>query len=77
MKRIAVLVDRARHAFWILPAAALLVAIAAGLALPGLDGSVELPEALSFSGAPDTVRALLQMIATVSVSVAASAFRCS
>jgi uncharacterized membrane protein len=65
---------RLRNAFWVLPAAAIALAIALGLALPALDDSISLPDAISFSAGPETARSLLQMIATVAVSVAGISF---
>jgi uncharacterized membrane protein len=65
---------RLRNAFWVLPATGISVGIALGLALPALDDSISLPRGISFSAGPETARALLQMIATVAVSVAGISF---
>ncbi|HEX5983942.1 MAG TPA: DUF2254 domain-containing protein [Solirubrobacterales bacterium] len=66
--------ERLHNTFWVPPAAGIVLAIALALALPAVDGWVSLPDAVSFSGGPDTARAVLQMIATVAVSVAGISF---
>ena len=68
------LLERLRSTFWSFAAISIAFAIAAGLALPALDDSLTLPGALSFNGSPDTARAVLQMIATVAVTVAGISF---
>lgn len=74
MTRIHLLLERLRNTFWALPAIGILLAIGAALGLSGIDGSIALPDAVSFSGSADTARAVLQMIATVAVSVAGISF---
>lgn len=74
MTRARLALEGVRNTFWVLPAAGIAVAIVLALALPAVDDSVSLPDAVSFSGGPDTARAVLQMIATVAVSVAGISF---
>ncbi len=74
MTRVANLFERMRYSFWALPALGILGATLAALALPPLDRSVHLPDALSFSGTADTARTTLQIIATMCVSVAGISF---
>lgn len=74
MIRVRLLLERLRNTFWSLSAISIAVAITAALILPSLDDSLRLPDAVSFNGGPDTARALLQMIATVAVTVAGISF---
>jgi uncharacterized membrane protein len=74
VRRAAIAFERVRSTFWALPAACMALAIAAAFVLPAVDESIQLPDAVSFSGGPDTARAVLQMIATVAVSVAGISF---
>lgn len=68
------MLERVRETFWALPALGIALAIGAAIALPGLDDTITLPDAVSFGGSADTARATLQMIATVAVSVAGISF---
>ena len=63
-----------RERFWVLPAAAIVVAVAAGLLVPRLDAHVALPESVAFTGQEDSARAVLATIATIAVSVAGVSF---
>lgn len=66
--------ERLRNTFWALPAIGIAFAIGLAFLLPTLDDSLTLPEAIAFSGGAETARALLQVIATVAVSVAGISF---
>ena len=74
MTELVSVLERLRYRFWALPALAIAVALAAGVAFPAIDDSITLPDLVSFSGEAATARAMLQMIATVSVSVAGISF---
>lgn len=74
MTQARLLLERLRNTFWVLPAAGIAAAIALALLLPAVDESISLPDAVSFSGGADTARAVLQMIATIAVSVAGISF---
>lgn len=68
------LLERLRNTFWSFGAISIAGAIAAALILTSLDDSLRLPDAVSFSGSPETARAVLQMIGTVAVTVAGISF---
>lgn len=74
MTRARILLERVRNSFWILPALGITVAVVLALALPRVDDVVSLPDAFAFSGSRETARAVLQIIATVAVSVAGISF---
>jgi uncharacterized membrane protein len=74
MSRVRLVWQSLRNVFWTLPAIGIAFAIVAALVLPALDDSIHLPDAVSFNGGADTARALLQMIATVAVTVAGISF---
>ncbi len=68
------LLQRARETFWVIPALAIGLAVAAGLFVPVIDRAVTLPDAITISGKEDTARAVLTAIVTVGVSVAGVSF---
>lgn len=72
--RVRLALEALRNTFWVMPAAGIALAVVLGLVLPALDASIALPDALSFSGGPETARAMLQTIATIAVSVAGISF---
>lgn len=72
--RLKLAIERLRERFWILPGLAIVIALVAGNLLPPLDREISLPEPLAFGGGPDTSLAVLQMIATVAITVAGISF---
>ena len=66
--------ERLRESFWVLPGVAIVFAILAGYAVPALDQEITLPDAVSFGGGVETARAVLQVIATVAITVAGISF---
>lgn len=66
--------SQVREAFWVLPAVAIVVGIAAGLLVPALDRHVTLPDAVAITGREDTARAVLTAIVALGVSVAGVSF---
>lgn len=65
-----------RRSFWLLPAAGLVTGLVLGTALPAVDDKAEIEIPLPFLALrdPDGVRSLVEVIATVTVSVAGIAF---
>lgn len=74
MTRAGTLIEQLRQSFWVFPALCVLAAVAAAVALPSLDHTITLPDALVSTSDADTARSTLQLIATVAVSVAGVSF---
>ena len=74
MTRAATWLELVRSTFWALPVAGIILAVAAGVLLPGIDDAIELPDPIAFSGEPATGRSVLQVVATLAVSVAGVSF---
>ncbi|WP_346926871.1 DUF2254 domain-containing protein [uncultured Arthrobacter sp.] len=76
--RAARLLDTFRTQLWPLPALAVIVAVAMGFVLPGLDAAVdELPDGVTvllFSGGPEAARSVLQAIAGSLITVTSLTF---
>ena len=74
MTRARTALERIRQTFWVLPAIGILLGAVLGLALPAIDDSLRLPDAISFGGDAETATSLLQVIVTIAVSVAGISF---
>lgn len=74
MTRLRPWIARLRQQFWSIPAIAIALAVIFGIGVPVVNGHVTLPSALTFTTDADTARVVLQMIAGLSVSMAALSF---
>jgi len=78
-QRRAVVLDALRSRLWPVPAFGVIAAVAAGVAIPKLDGTLDqhMPQTLAgslFGGGPDAARELLGAIATALITVTSLTF---